>query len=80
MLGCFLAGMMGVSMKYIIDKNMSIINLFNPANMITDGFYALYYYDNLDRFWFNIGSLLILSIILLTISYILMRRKKYDSI
>lgn len=80
MLGCFFAGMMGVTMKYIIDKNIPILNLINPANMITDGFYALYYYDTFDRYWFNICSLLVLSFILITIAYILMRRKKYDSI
>lgn len=80
MLGCFFAGMMGVSMKYVIDKNVPIINLINPSNMITDGFYSLYYYDTLDRYWFNIVSLLVLSLILFIVAYILMRRKKYDSI
>ena len=38
--GSFLAGMMGGSMKYVIDKNVPIINKINPAAMITDGFYA----------------------------------------
>jgi ABC-2 type transport system permease protein len=80
MLGCFFSGMMGVTMKYVIDKNMPIINIINPANMITDGFYSLYYYSDLKRFYFNIMSLLIFSGILLIISYFLMRRKKYDSI
>lgn len=80
MLGCFLSGMMGISMKYIIDKNIPIINKINPASMITDGFYSLYYYDKLDRYWFDIGSLLVVSVILLIISFILMRRKRYDSI
>lgn len=80
MLGCFFAGMMGITMKYVIDKNVPFINLINPSNMITDGFYALYYYDTLDRYWFNIASLLVLSFILLIIAYVLMRRKKYDSI
>lgn len=80
MLGCFFAGMMGVTMKYMIDKNIPFLNLINPANMITDGFYALYYYDTLDRYWSNIISLLVLTFILIIIAYILMRRKKYDSI
>ncbi len=80
MLGCFFSGMMGISMKYIIDKNMPLLNIINPANMITDGFYGLYYYDTLDRYWFNICSLIVFSFGLLIIAYILMRRKKYDSI
>lgn len=80
MLGCFLSGMMGITMKYIIDKNIPIINIINPASMITDGFYALYYYDTLDRYLFNITSLLIFSVIMMAISYISLRRQKYDSI
>lgn len=80
MLGCFLSGMMGVTMKYMIDKNLPIINLLNPANMITDGFYSLYYYDTLDRYYFNIVSLIVFSISMMLISYISLRRQKYDSI
>mgnify|MGYP003369576471 CR=1 FL=1 len=80
MFGCFLSGMMGITMKYIIDKNMPILNKINPASMITDGFYSLYYYDTLDRFYFNLISLLVFSSIMMLISYISLRRQKYDSI
>ena len=80
MLGCFLSGMMGITMKYIVDKNIPIVNKLNPASMITDGFYSLYYYDTLDRYILNIASLLIFSFILITISYLCLRRQKYDSI
>lgn len=80
MLGCFLSGMMGITMKYIIDKNVPIINKINPASMITDGFYSLYYYNTLDRYYFNILSLCIFSIIAILISYFSLRRQKYDSI
>lgn len=80
MLGCFLSGMMGITMKYVIDKNIPIVNKLNPASMITDGFYSLYYYDTLDRFYFNIASLLTLSVVMIIISYLSLRRQKYDSI
>jgi len=80
MFGCFLSGMMGISMKYIIDKNIPIINKLNPAALITDGFYSLYYYDTLDRYWCNIISLLIISLILILISINSLRRQKYDNI
>lgn len=80
MLGCFFSGMMGITMKYIVDKNFPLLNKINPANMITDGFYSLYYYDTFNRFYFNIISLLIFSLVLIIISCFLMRRKKYDSI
>lgn len=80
MAGCFLAGMMGITMKYIIDKNIPILNKINPANRITDGFYSLYYYDTLNRYVLNIVSLLVFSVILFGISYYHLRRQKYDSI
>lgn len=80
MLASFLSGMMGITMKYIIDTNIPILNKINPAAMITDGFYSLYYYSTLDRFYFNIISLLIFSVIMLFISYQGLRREKYDSI
>jgi len=67
-------------MKYVIDKNIPIVNKLNPASMITDGFYSLYYYDTLDRFYFNIASLLTLSVVMIIISYLSLRRQKYDSI
>ena len=80
MLFCFLSGMMGITMKYVIDKNIPILNIINPANMITDGFYSLYYYDTLDRYYFNLISLLVFYIIALLISFFSIRRQKYDSI
>ena len=80
MLGCFLSGMMGITMKYIVDKNLPIINKINPASMITDGFYSLYYYDTLDRYIFNIVSLIVFAVIMIGISFYSIRRQKYDSI
>ncbi len=80
MAGCFLSGMMGITMKYVVDRNVPILNKLNPASMITDGFYSLYYYDTLDRFYFNIASLLIFALIMLLISMFSLRRQKYDSI
>ena len=75
-----LSGMMGVTLKYFIDKNIPIINRINPNNLITDGFYSLDYYDTLDRYWSDVVSLLIFSVICLIISFVSLRREKYDSI
>lgn len=80
MLMCFMSGMMGITMKYIIDKNVRVLNLINPASMITDGFYSLYYYDTFNRYYFNAISLLVFSIVMLLISYSSLRRQRYDSI
>lgn len=80
MAGCFLSGMMGITMKYIIDKNVPLINRLNPANMITDGLYALYYYDTLDRYFINVASLLVFALVMILLSISGLRRQKYDSI
>ncbi len=80
MLWCYLSGMMGITMKYIVDKNIPVLNKINPAGMITDGFYSLYYYDTSYRYWFNIVSLLIFAVTLIAISFCSLRRQKYDSI
>lgn len=78
MLGCFLSGMMGITMKYIVDTNLPIVNKINPASMITDGFYSLYYYDTWDRFFFNIASLLTFAVIMIALSYTSLRKQKYE--
>lgn len=80
MLFCFLSGMMGITMKYIIDKNIPLLNMINPANMITDALYSLYYYNTFDRFYKDILSLLIFSSIMILISIKGLRRQKYDNI
>jgi len=75
-----LSGMTGVVLKYMIDKNLPFINKVNPASMITDGFYSLYYYDTMDRYIVNIICLFCFAILLLVISFFILRRQKYDSI
>lgn len=75
-----LSGMMGVTLKYVIDKNIPIVNLINPNNLITDGFYSLYYYNTLDRYFRDLLYLLIFILISQLISFISLRREKYDSI
>lgn len=74
-----LAGLTGVSLKYVVDSNFPIINKINPAAMITDGLYALYYED-ISRFNYNMISLIIFVVVLVLISVVSLRRKKYDSI
>ena len=77
---CFLSGMMGITMKYIVDKNMPFLGKINPAAMITDGFYSLYYYDTYDRYFVNVAALLVFSLVMLLLSVRGLRRQKYDSI
>lgn len=77
---CFLSGMMGITMKYIIEKHVPFLDKINPAAMITDGYYALYYYGVDKRFWLDVASLGIFSVLMLLVSAQGLRRQKYDSI
>lgn len=78
MFGCFLAGMMGITMKYIVDTNLPLLNQLNPANLITDGLYSLYYYETLDRFWGNLIALGLITIFITGISIFSLRKEQYD--
>lgn len=80
MISCFFAGMYGITMKYLVDKSIPLINKVNPTGLITDGFYSLYYYESYSRYFTDIISLIIISVILVSISLISLRRNKYDSI
>ncbi len=80
MISCFLSGMMGVITKYYIDKYLPLLNKINPANMITDGLYSLYYYDTFNRYFFNLISLIIYTVILVILSFRYLRSQKYDSL
>ena len=76
----FLAGMMIAGMKHLIARHVPILGKINPVTMITDALYSLYYYNVLDRYFYNIISLLIFIVVMIGISYVFIRRKKYDSI
>lgn len=80
MIGSFLAGMQYANMKYIVEKNVPILAYINPATLITDGFYTLYYYNTHERFFINISILTVLSIVFCLITYFIIRRQKYASL
>ena len=47
----FLAGMMYLNIKIIISTKVPLLGYLNPANLITDAFYSLYFYDTLTQFY-----------------------------
>lgn len=76
----FLSGMMMVDMKYIIASKAPILAYLNPANLITDAFYSLYFFDSYNRYFLNIGLLLGFIAIFYSLTYFILRRQKYASI
>lgn len=76
----FLAGLMAQNMKYTVTKALPILAYINPANLIADAFYALYYYNTFDRYFLNVGLLFAFSIVFYLIVYFVMRRQQYESL
>lgn len=79
MVGSLFAGMFG-GQKNFFDDVAPLINKISPVGLITDGYYALYYSEDMTRFWVNLGSLLAIAAILFVFSIRGLRRQRYDSI
>ncbi len=81
MMCCFFSGMMGViDIKVYFDETFPLLAKINPVNIITDGLYSLFAYDNLDVYYNCLQRISIFSLIFIVLSFIFIRRKKYDSI
>ncbi|GAA6319065.1 ABC transporter permease [Thomasclavelia ramosa] len=76
----FFSGMMIIDIKYWMQTNLPILTYINPVSLITDGLYALYYYDNLSRYTTNMICLFVIGVLLILGSLFFTRRKQYDSI
>lgn len=82
MLCCFFSGMMGdASMRATFDDMMPVLSKINPINSISDGYYALFAYNgDMKFYWEAFARIAAFAIVMLVLSYILSRRKRYDSI
>lgn len=76
----FLSGLMIHPIKIWIEKSMPIINRINPATLIQDALYSLVIYNTHERFFTNIITLTVISVILCTLSYLMTRRKNYANL
>lgn len=76
----FFSGMMIIDIKYWMQSNLPVLTYINPVSLITDGLYALYYYDNLNRYTTNMICLFGIGVLLILGSLFFTRRKQYDSI
>jgi ABC-2 type transport system permease protein len=76
----FLSGMMYANMKYIISTNYPILGYLNPANLITDSFYSLYYYNTHTQFYTDLILLCGFTIVFSLVTYFVLRRQKYANL
>ena len=85
-LTCFLslfAGLYGEPCMALADsiaRSFPALASINPAKVITDVFYSLYYYDSLVPFAQKIGILLAIAAALFAVSALFIRRQRYASL
>lgn len=80
LLSSALAGMMFPTIKYIVVEAVPALAYINPANLVSDALYALYYYGPGPRFTLNLVLMLAFSAVFSLVVYIVMRRQKYASL
>lgn len=74
------AGLYAANIKYFADTKLPFINKINPTNLINDSLLAINYFHDDSRFYVNIFTLSILSIIFIFVTILILRRRKYANI
>ena len=80
LLPSFFAGLMFANMKNIMEQHVPFINRINPAAVLSDAYYCMGVYQDMDRFVRCIVTLVIMSILFLSAAFLGIRRERYDSI
>lgn len=80
MLGSMLSGMMFAGMKYLVAANAPLLKYINPVNLITDAYYALYFFDDYRRYGVNMMGLAAFAVAFSLGTYWVIRGRKYASL
>lgn len=80
LVSCFFSGLMIGNMKGLMDMYIPWFNKINPAAVISDTFYCLNIYDDYNRFFEKIATMLIMTLIFSAGGFLLTRRRKYASL
>lgn len=76
----FLAGLMFGNMKNLIELHCPFINRINPAAVLSDAFYCLGIYNDMERFIRCIMILAGMTVFFVILAFLGIRRDCYDSI
>lgn len=76
----FFSGLMFNNMKDIVEHTVPLFNRINPAALITDCLYSLNMYENFNRFYSDIAIMGGIAVLLITGTYLLLRRTRYANI
>ena len=80
MAGSFMSGMMIGDVKYYIAQKLPILGYLNPANLLSDALYALYFYDTHMRFYINLAGMSLYALFFCAVTYLVIRGRKYASL
>ncbi len=75
-----MADLSAAGIKDEIEHKIPILNRINPAVLITDSFYALNVFDTNERYLKNMVILGLMTAVLMTIAFFILRRNKYASV
>lgn len=76
----FLAGLMFGNMKNLIEQHCPVINRINPAAVLSDSYYCMAVYNDTARMNRNLLILVVMCVLCMLISFLVIRRERYDSI
>lgn len=76
----FFSGLMVGNMRIVVEKYCPLFNHLNPAALISDSFYALTVYRSHERYFQNLGILLLLTIGFCFGGFLFIRRRKYAAL
>lgn len=76
----FLAGLMNADIKNAVDRNVPLLNRINPAALISDALYCLNVYDAPERYMQDMVILFVMCVLLVTGTFLIVRRERYGSI
>jgi len=76
----FLSGLMGPDIKVFIDQKVPILARINPISIISNNLYRINLLGNSKNIREGLLVLSLYCMVLILVSYILLRRKKYDSL
>ena len=80
LLSSAVAGMVFPTIKYLAVEAIPALQYGNPANRVSDAFYALYYYGPGERLTLNLLLMLAFSAVFSLAVYFVTRRQKYASL
>ncbi len=76
----FLSGLMVADLKHLLQTYAPIVNRLNPATLIQDSLYSLLIYNTHDRYFTNMITLSIFTLIICLTSYFMTRRESYANL